>query len=175
VDGVKDPSAAAGLGLGEVTSREEVHAQLARGPLRIGLPAALSMLIPATLLLALGGLILHVVSDLRIRTVEVARLRALGVNRRTVTGLLLAQHGGVLALLVAAGAVVGMVAAVLVGPLLIRSNLGGDPSPPALPTWSWAEQAGLLAVLLLAGLLVIQLISRSQVRASDVKARRAER
>ncbi|MCE0537180.1 hypothetical protein LWF15_16890 [Kineosporia rhizophila] len=175
VSDAKTPEAAAALGLGEVTSRAQVHQQLSRGPLRIGLPAALIMLVPAALLLAIGGLVMHVVSDLRVRALEVARLRALGLTRRTVSGVLLAQHGGLLAMLVAAGGVVGLVAAGLIGPLLVRSDLGGAPAPPARPSWPWTEQALLLSALLVAGLLVIQVVGHVQVRAADARTRRSGR
>jgi hypothetical protein len=163
------------LGLGVVTTRDEVYQQSRRGPLRVGLPAALIMLIPATLLLALGGLIMHVVSDLRVRAMEVTRLRALGLSRGTVTGLLLAQHGGLLGLLLIAGAAVGALATVLVGPLLIRSDLGAEPVPAALAEWPWTNELLLIGGLLGAALIVIGVVSRIQVRSGDVRARRAAR
>ena len=48
-------SRAAALGLGEVVTRANVSEQLTRGPLRVGLPAALAVLIPAAGLLVLAG------------------------------------------------------------------------------------------------------------------------
>ncbi len=167
VGDVQREDGVAGLGLGEVVSRASLHEQLSRGPLRIGLPAALIMLIPATLLLAIGGLVMHVVSDLRVRSLEVARLRAIGMSRRSVVGLLLAQHGGLLALLLACGAVVGALAAAFVGPLLIRSDLGAEPAPPALPIWPWADLSVLIAGLLVAGLIVIRTVSSIQTRRAE--------
>ncbi len=169
------PHQAQDLGLGVVTTRDEVYQQDRRGPLRVGLPAALIMLIPATLLLALGGLIMHVVSDLRVRAMEVTRLRALGLDRRTVTGLLLAQHGGLLGLLLIAGAAVGALATGLVGPLLVRSDLGAEPVPAALAEWPWRNEILLLGGLLVAALIVIRVVSGIQVRSGDVRARRAAR
>jgi hypothetical protein len=163
------------LGLGVVTTRDEVYQQDRRGPLRVGLPAALIMLIPATLLLALGGLIMHVVSDLRVRAMEVTRLRALGLSRSTATGLLLAQHGGLLGLQLLAGTAVGALATGVIAPLLVRSDLGAEPVPAALARWPWRNESLLVAGLALAALITIQVVVRIQVRAGDARARRAAR
>src|SRR6185369_9858631 len=46
-----DPGAAAGLGIGAVVTRAGVRDELAAGPLRVGLPAALAVLVPAAVLL----------------------------------------------------------------------------------------------------------------------------
>ncbi|GAA3594624.1 ABC transporter permease [Kineosporia mesophila] len=167
----KNVSGAGKLGLGEVTTRDAEHQELSQGPLRVGVPAALAMLLPAVLLLAVGGLTLHVVSDLRSRAGEVARLRSLGLTRRTVTGMLLAQHGGLLVLLTAAGTALGAITAAVVGPLLIRSDLGAAPVPDALFRWPWTHEILLLAVLLLTGQAVIRVVSGIQVRAGDRRAR----
>ncbi|MBT0769586.1 ABC transporter permease [Kineosporia sp. J2-2] len=159
-----DPGAVRTLGLGKVTTRDAVYQELSKGPLRAGVPAALFLLVPAVLLLALGGLTLHIVSDLRVRAGQTDRLRALGLPRRTVRGLLLAQHGGLLVLLVAAGAVVGAVATRLVGPLLIRSDLGAPPIPGPLVVWPWFPETVLVFGLLAACLVVVRAVAQAQVR-----------
>jgi predicted lysophospholipase L1 biosynthesis ABC-type transport system permease subunit len=97
----------------------------------------------------------------------VARLRGLGLPRRSLFGGLLAQHGGVLALLVGAGAVVGALASWAVGPLLIRSDLGAAPVPGALAQWPWPAEAALLAVLLLGCTAAMALVVAVQVRRAD--------
>lgn len=164
------PDAAArvtALGLGRVETSSSVSEELSRGPLRVGLPAALVLLIPAAVLLALVGMLMHVTSDVEARAVEMARLRGLGVTRRSVLGGLLAQHGGVLALLIGAGTVVGAVASWAVGPLLIRSDLGASPVPAALVQWPWLAETGLLAVLLIGGTAAVALVVSVQLRRAD--------
>ncbi|RZS91706.1 hypothetical protein EV189_0953 [Motilibacter rhizosphaerae] len=155
------------LATGEVSSRPEVDTGLVRGPLRIELPAALGMLLAAAALLALAGTALHVTSDLQDRAVEVARLRGLGLPRRTVLAGLLLQHGAVLALLVALGAVVGAVSSWAVAPRLVRSDVGGAPVPGVLRQWPWLAEVGLLAALLLGCLAVTAAVVAVQVRRAD--------
>ncbi len=166
-DGAGARERADALGLGEVATRAEVGDQLRTGPLRIGLPAALAVLVPAAVLLVLAGTIMHVTSDVETRAVEVARLRGLGLPRRSVLGSLLAQHGGVLVLLLAAGGLVGAVVSWSVGPLLIRSDLGAAPVPGAVAHWPWPAEAGLLALLLAGGLSVVFVVVAVQVRRAD--------
>jgi hypothetical protein len=158
---------AAALGLGEVVTRAGLSKQLTEGPLRIGLPAALAILVPAAVLLVLAGTIMHVTSDVEARALEVARLRGLGLSRRNVFGGLLAQHGGVLMLLLAAGAVVGALASRAVGPLLIRSDVGGAPVPVARARWPWPPEGGLLAGLLIGCIAAVALVVAVQVRRAD--------
>ena len=157
----------AALGLGRVETRTQVLEQLSRGPLRVGLPAALIVLVPAAVLLVLAGTVMHVTSDVEARALEMARLRGLGVGRRSVLGGLLAQHGGVLALLLGAGALLGAVSSWALGPLLIRSDLGAAPVPTAVALWPWPAEAALLAVLLLGGMAVIVLVVVVQLRRAN--------
>jgi predicted lysophospholipase L1 biosynthesis ABC-type transport system permease subunit len=123
--------------------------------------------VPAALLLVLAGTVLHVTSDVEARAVEIARLRGLGLSRRDILGGLLAQHGGILALLVLAGAVVGAAAAVALGPPLILSDVGAAPVPPAVTRWPWAAEGLLLAVLLAACGAAVALVVSVQVRRAD--------
>ncbi|HST84382.1 MAG TPA: hypothetical protein VLL08_21775 [Kineosporiaceae bacterium] len=164
------PGAAAAttaLGLGEVDTRAGVHQELSRGPLRVGLPAALDLLVPAAVLLLLVGTIMHVTSEVEARALEMARLRGLGLRRRSILGGLLAQHGGVLVLLLSAGAVVGAVASWAVAPLLIRSDLGARPEPGAVLQWPWPAEVGLLAGLLIGGTVAVTLVIAVQLRRAD--------
>ena len=158
---------AGALSLGRVDTRAGVSEQLSRGPLRVGLPAALTLLVPAALLLALAGTIMHVTSDVEARALEMARLRGLGLTRRHILGGLLAQHGAVLLLLLSAGAVVGALASWAVGPLLIRSDLGAAPVPGALESWPWSAETALLALLLIGGTAVVAAVVSVQLRRAD--------
>jgi hypothetical protein len=161
------PAAVTALALGRLDTRTNVSEQLSSGPLRVGLPAALSLLVPAVILLVLAGTVMHVTSDIEARAVEVARLRGLGVPRRSVLVGLLAQHGGVLTLLLSTGAVIGTLASWAVAPLLIRSELGARPVPAALVSWPWSAELGLLAVLLIGGTATVALVVAVQVRRAD--------
>jgi hypothetical protein len=155
------------LGLGDVVTREGLREELSQGPLRIGLPTALGVLVPAALLLALAGTLLHVTSDVEARALEVARLRGLGVSRADVLKALLAQHGIVLALLVLAGTAVGALAAGLVGPLLITSDVGGAPVPAAVAQWPWPAVGALVTGLLAGCTAAVALGVAVQVRRAD--------
>ena len=169
---VGDPTPAAkaraqALNLGPVVTRTGFAAQLSSGPLRVGVPAALLVLVPAVILLVLAGTIMHVTSDVDARAVEIARLRGLGLSRRSILGGLLAQHGGVLALLLGCGAVVGVLTSFVVAPLLVRSEFGAAPVPSAVATWPWSTETGLLAVLLLGSISAVAVVVNIQLRRAD--------
>ncbi|MEV4119631.1 permease [Micromonospora sp. NPDC049645] len=155
------------LHLGTVTTREAETARLTGGPLRVGLPAALRLIVPAAALLLLAGVVLHVTCDLQIRAVEVARLRGLGMSRRGIRAVLLGQHAGVLLPLLAVGAAVGALATRVVAPLLVRSDTGAAPVPAAQPHWPWPAEAALLAALLAGCVLAVAVVVTVQVRRAD--------
>ncbi|MEO3811721.1 FtsX-like permease family protein [Sphaerisporangium sp. B11E5] len=159
---------ATALGLGAVTTREGEAARLSSGPLRAGLPAALRLLVPAAVLLLLTGVILHVTCDMQARALEVARLRGLGMYRREIRAVLLGQHVGVLLPLVAAGAAAGALVTWVVAPLLVRSDIGAAPIPAAVPSWPWAAEAGLLALLLAGCTVAVTAVVTVQARRADV-------
>lgn len=147
-----DPAAAAAAltaaGVGTPQTREEVAAAL-DGPLRVGVRAALLVLVVAAVALALMGTGLDTAAALEARAVEVARLQGLGVSRRATLASLLAEHATVTAVVITAGGVVGAGVAHLVGPLLAVSETGQSPVPAARVVWPWPLEAGLLAALLL--------------------------
>ena len=66
-----------------------------------------------------------------------------------------------------AGVLAGAVAAVVIGPRLVRSDLGLAPVPAALVDWPWATEGALVGGLLLACLVVASLVTASQLRRSD--------
>jgi len=152
---------------GAATSREGETARLLGSPPRAGLPAALRLLIPATALLLFAGAILHLTFDLRVRAVEVARLRGLGMYRREIRAVLLGQHAGVLLPLAVAGAVVGALATRLVAPFMVRSDTGAVPIPAVVPSWPWAAEAALIAVLLAGYALAAIAVVVAQSRRAD--------
>jgi hypothetical protein len=155
------------LGLGSVVTRAGITQELTSGPLRVGLPAALLVLVPAVILLVLAGIVLHVTSDVDARAMEIARLRGLGLSRRDILTGLLVQHGGVLALLLGWGAAVGLLTSFAVAPLLVRSDVGAAPVPVALASWPWSSETALLAVLLLGSIAAMALVVRIQLRRAD--------
>ncbi|MEU4237339.1 ABC transporter permease [Actinoplanes sp. NPDC026619] len=161
-------AAAAGrLHLGSVSTRTAETARLVGSPLRASLPAVLKVLVAAALALLLGGVVLHVAYDVQLRALEVARLRGLGMSRRDIRAALLFEHAAVLLPLIVAGALIGAIATWAVAPLLIRSDTGAAPVPPAAAQWPLAAEGALLALLIIgAGLAVFAVVT--------VQARRAD-
>ncbi|GIG35007.1 FtsX-like permease family protein [Cellulomonas pakistanensis] len=143
VDALRDAGA-------QVTSRAAVAGDLAAGPLRVGVLAALGLLVVAAVALALVGTALHAAETAEDRGPEVARLLAVGASPRAVAGTYVVQHVVVDLLAVAAGTAAGAVVARALAPALTISATGGRPVPEALPVWSWPA-AGTIAALLLAG------------------------
>ena len=85
------------------------------------------------------------------------------------------EDGILLGILVLAGALVGATASLLLGPALIRSDVGVAPVPAALAAWPWALE--LTAVLGGLGgcLLVAAAMSAAVVRRRDAaQIRRAD-
>ena len=164
---VDDPDAAAArlsaAGVGTPQTREHVAAAL-DGPLRVGVRAALLVLVLAALALALMGTGLDTAAALEARAVEVARLQGLGISRRATLASLLAEHATVTAVVVVTGGVVGAAVARVVGPLLAVSETGAAPVPAARAVWPWPLEAGLLAALLLGSAAVAAPAAWSLVR-----------
>ncbi|GAA4620492.1 hypothetical protein GCM10023196_004700 [Actinoallomurus vinaceus] len=158
---------ATALHLGTVTTRAAETARLTSAPLRAGLPAALRLLVPAAALLLLAGVILHVTYDLQVRAHEAARLAGLGMSRREIRTVLLGQHVGILLPLLTAGAAVGALAARIVAPLLVRSDTGAAPVPAALPSWPWATETALFALLLAGCTLAVTAVVTVRARRVD--------
>ena len=150
---VADPAGAvarlADAGLPGAVTAGGLADQLRGGPLRVGLLAAVVLLVAAAGALALTGTALHTAAALEARAVEVARLQGLGVPRRAVAGALLVEHTAVTTLAIALGTGVGAVAARFVAPLLTVTEQGTAPVPGPLPHWPWPAES-----LLVVGLLV---------------------
>ncbi len=147
------------LDLGEVTTREGVSTELARGPMRVTVPASLLALVVAAVVLLVVGAGLVVGVDRRRRTLEVERLRALGLTGRETRRLLLLEHGVFLAPLVLVGALVGAATTWALGPYLVRSDVGSAPVPGVVVVMPWFVDVllvgGLVALVLVAGAAVV--------------------
>ncbi len=152
------------LGLGEPVSASVTAASLGSGPLRVGIRAALGLLVVAAVVLAVAGMVLHTVASLEARSVEIARLLGIGISRRAVVAVHAVQYAAVNLLVVGAGAVAGGVVAAVVGPHLALSETGQVPVPTPIPVIPWGEEAvliaGLFVLLTLAVLPVVQLFVR---------------
>ena len=150
--------------LGEVTTRDGVATQLAQGPLRVMVPTTLLTLVALAVAMLLAALVLVLGADRQRRTAEVVLLRALGVSRRDVWRVQVAEHLALFVPLVVVGAVVGAGATLLLGPHLIRSDLGAAPVPSAVVAWPWPAEALLLGGLLLATVVVTSALTALLVR-----------
>jgi hypothetical protein len=155
------------LQIGDVTTREDVTRTLAQGPLGVTTPSALLTLALAAAVLLLVGVALLLSAERQRRSAEVARLRALGLTPRTARRVLLVEHAAFLVPLVLAGALVGVVASVAVGPHLVRSDLGAAPVPAAVVAWPWTGEALVVVGLLLGSLGIAAAATAVHVRRSD--------
>jgi FtsX-like permease family len=105
--------------------------------------------------------------DVQLRALEVARLRGLGMSRRGIWAALLGEHAAVLLPLLVAGAVVGAVATWVVAPLLIRSDTGAAPVPPAVADWPWGAESVLFGLLVAGSGLAVAAVVTVQARRAD--------
>ena len=161
VDGVRH------LALGEVTTRAEVAAQLADGPVRVAVPIALVTLEAAAALLLLMSVGLLLASHQPRRSEEVARLRALGSSSADARRIMVAENAAFLVPLVLVGALAGVAASAVLGPRLIRSDVGGPPVPPAVAAWPWAAETLFVAGVALAALALGAVLAVVHVRHAD--------
>lgn len=149
------------LGFGEPVSASVTAASLGAGPLRVGIRAALGLLVVAAVVLAVAGMVLHTVASLEARAVEIARLLGIGISRRAVVVSQVVQYAAVNLLVVGAGAVAGGVVAAAVGPHLALSETGQVPVPAPISVIPWGEEAALVTGLLV--LLTIVAVPVAQV------------
>jgi hypothetical protein len=77
------------------------------------------------------------------------------------------EHLALLVPLVLVGALAGTAAAALIGPLLVRSDVGAAPVPRAVVAWPWTSELVLVAGLLLATAAAAAALAASLVRRSD--------
>jgi hypothetical protein len=155
------------LDLGTVVTRTGVTDDLARGPFEVIVPTVISTLVVAAVLLLVAGIALVTGADRRRRAVELTRLRALGLPRPGARRLLLAEFATSLAPLAILGFGVGLAASWVLGPLMVRSDVGAAPVPAAVLDWPWVTAALVLGAAVLGSALVTWLVAVRQVRASD--------
>ncbi len=153
-------------GLGTVTTRAAEADRLARGPLRAAVPATLLVLVALAVALQLSAVVLLLGADRARRSTEVARLRAMGASRREVGWIALVEQLLVLVPLMVVGTAVGVATAVLVGPHLVRSDVGAAPVPTPSLAWPWAGEVLVVGGLTLAALGVALVLARALVRRS---------
>lgn len=152
---------------GSVVTRAGVTDDLARGPFEVTVPTVLVTLVVAATVLLLAGIALVTGADQRRRSVELTRLRALGLARRGAQLVLLAEHALFLAPLLCLGFCVGWAASWLLGPLMVRSDLGTAPVPAAVLDWPWVTAGLVLGGVLLGSVALTWVVAARQVRTSD--------
>ena len=150
-----------------VTTRAEVADDLRAGPLRVGVLAALGLLVLAAVALALVGAALHAAETAEDRGPEVARLLAVGAAPRAVAGTHVLQHLVLDVLAVAAGTAAGAAVARALAPALTISATGGRPVPDALAVWSWPAAGAIAAVLLVGSAAVVLPVVTGLVRSAS--------
>ncbi|WP_029291743.1 FtsX-like permease family protein [Cellulomonas sp. HZM] len=164
-----DEAAAAVDGLrsahvGDVVSRAEARAAATDGPLRVGVPAALWIVVVAALALALAGLAMSATVSVRMRRLELARLQAVGAPRGGLVRSVLVEHG----VLAAVGGLVGLALGTLLGrvvaPLVTVSSAGTAPVPGVVVLWGWRTQGVLVGTLVVVGALVVALTTNALLR-----------
>jgi predicted lysophospholipase L1 biosynthesis ABC-type transport system permease subunit len=153
--------------LGTVTTRDGVAAELARGPLRVAVPTTLLVLMALAMALFLAAVALVVGADRSRASPVVAVLRAVGASRRDTARLQLAEHLVLLLPLTVVGALGGAVATVLVGPHLVRSDVGAAPVPTPVVAWPWPGELAVVGGLVLAVLVVTRVLTSLLVSRSD--------
>jgi predicted lysophospholipase L1 biosynthesis ABC-type transport system permease subunit len=135
-------------GAGVARSRADERTDATEGPLRIGVQAALWVVVAAALLLAVAGIAMSATVSVRTRRLELARLQALGAARGSLVRSLLLEHVVVAALGLVAGVAVGTFLARAVAPLVTVSPTGGSPVPGVVVTAAWSAQVALVGTLL---------------------------
>jgi len=150
-----------------VTTRAEVADDLRAGPLRVGVLAALGLLVLAAVALALVGAALHAAETAEDRGPEVARLLAVGAAPRAVAGTHVLQHLVLDVLAVPAGTAAGAAVARALAPALTISATGGRPVPDALAVWSWPAAGAIAAVLLVGSAAVVLPVVTGLVRSAS--------
>lgn len=154
------------------TSRDELAADLRSGPLRAAIPAALWLLVAAAVLLAVAGASAQAAAVTHERGLETARLRSIGVPRRALVATGMVQHLLVSAGAVGAGALLGVLLAAGLSPVLVLGPTGGAAVPAVQPTWPWAALAVVLITLLVGCVVVAAPAVVRLTRRADVTALR---
>ncbi|MEP6844191.1 MAG: ABC transporter permease [Pseudolysinimonas sp.] len=143
-------------------SSETLGLQLQQAPLRVATQAALWLAIVAGGLLAAVGFAVHSATTLRSRRLELAQLRAIGLSRNKLVALITAESLLITVLGAVFGTAIGVLLALLVGPLVAASPDGSPPVPSVAVQIPWSS-IGLLIIGLAAALvLVVFVVARVQ-------------
>lgn len=149
---------------GAGTTRVAARAEAVAGPLRVGVPAALSLVAGATAALVLVGTGAAAAAAVRSRRLELARLQALGAPRRALVRGLVGEHGILVALGALAGLVIGYLLARVVAPVLTVSPDGRRPVPAPRAAWDHLATLGLTGGLALGACAVVAGLAALLVR-----------
>jgi hypothetical protein len=144
----------ADAGLADASTRWERADAFRNGPLRVGLPVALAILLVACLALALIGTAAHSSAEARARSLGSARLRGLGVPRRAVWLSAVLQHVTLTTGAVILGAALGISVGWVLAPLLVVASDGGVAIPQAQFAMAPAVVAATVAAILVATIAV---------------------
>ncbi|ROS23039.1 FtsX-like permease family protein [Cellulomonas sp. PhB150] len=125
------------------------------GPLRVGIQAALWIVVVAALALAVSGLAMSAAVTVRSRRLEFARLQALGAPRAGLVRSVLVEHAILGTVGVVVGLALGALLAHVVAPLITTSASGQPPVPDVLVEWDWGYQLALVGALVLLVALVV--------------------
>lgn len=162
---VQDARAAAVASTIETTGGGVAHTRVAArtdatdGPLRVGVQAALWVVVAAAVVLAVAGIAMSATVSVRARRLELARLQALGVARTSLVRSLLLEHVVVATLGLAAGVAIGAFLARAVAPLVTVSSTGGTPVPGVVVHAGWSAQLVLLGMLLASTVAVVAVVT----------------
>lgn len=150
--------------MGEVTTLVEARTQATDGPLRVGIQAALWLVIVASAGLAVTGIAMSATVAVRTRRLELARLQALGASRGALVRAILGEHALLGAVGVVAGLAVGWLLATVLTPVITDSAAGLSPVPPVVLQWPWPAQLALVGGIVLACGLVVLAVAQLLLR-----------
>lgn len=153
-------TATGGFATVRVTERESAVA----GPLRVAVPAALSLVTLATGVLVLVGLGAAAAAAVRSRRLELARLQAIGAGRRSLVAGLLGEHALLVVLGTLTGVAIGYGIAAVVAPVLTVSPDGRRPVPAPVLLWQTDAAAVITAGLALTACTVVAVLATVLVR-----------
>ncbi|MFJ6655820.1 FtsX-like permease family protein [Streptomyces sp. NPDC091377] len=139
---------------GQVVVRDEIAAQLRDDPFGAGPEAAFTAAAGVAAALAAVGFAVSAAGSLRERDAEFAVLRALGAPRRRLARTIAAEQGVLVGLALLVGAVLGVVLARTVIPLIVLTSRATRPVPEVLVELPPGRVAVLLAAVTVTPLLV---------------------
>ncbi|MFI6059725.1 FtsX-like permease family protein [Streptomyces sp. NPDC051286] len=147
---------------GQIVVRDEIAAELRDDPFGAGPEAAFTAAAAAAAVLAALGFAVSAAGALRERNTEFAILRALGAPRRRLARAVAAEHGVLVALALAVGAVLGIALTRAVLPLIILTGEATRPVPDLIVELPPLRVAALLAAVAAVPVVVVALLAVRQ-------------